>query len=97
MNPTDRAIGEREGVGGPPCSREDMLCENRGCRYYIDWFELGNCTLRTDREHTFTEIGMAFGLSRQRAEQICQQAIRRYRQKYTKIYAGAGWHRRRST
>jgi len=74
---------------GPPCSREDNLCRDVRCRHFIDWFETGNCTLRFDREHTLKEIGIAFGFSRQRAEQVVNQAKRRYRQKHMKLFGPA--------
>ena len=81
----ETAEEEREEFG-PPCSREDNLCRVPDCRYYIDWFETGNCTLRFDREHTLQEIGIAFGFSRQRAEQVVNSAIRRYRNRFRKMY-----------
>jgi hypothetical protein len=75
-----------DGRNDPICSQQDALCRNPDCRHYIDWFETGNCTLRFNREHTLAEIGIAFGFTRQRAEQVINGAIRRYRRKYIKLY-----------
>ena len=76
---------EGEGLG-PPCSKQDTFCRETECRYYIDWFVMGNCTLRVDREHTYTEMAVIFGMSRQRAEQVTKQAIVHFRKKYQRMY-----------
>jgi hypothetical protein len=67
----------------------DKLCGHEGCRYWIHWIRTGNCVLKMQQEHTLDEIGVAFGFTRQRAEQILEKALRHYRiQHMREIYEG---------
>lgn len=59
------------------CFLKDKLCVVKECRYNMDWIETGNCVLRVDREHTLEEIGVAFGLTRERARQIVDITLKK--------------------
>ena len=59
------------------CYQKDEFCENRECEEYINWMETGNCAKRFDREHTLEEVGMAFGITRERARQLIDTALKR--------------------
>ena len=59
------------------CFLKDEFCEIKECRYSVDWVEVGNCVLRVDREHTLEEIGIAFGITRERARQVVDLALKK--------------------
>lgn len=52
------------------------MCKEIKCRYNIDWLDVGNCTLRVDREYSRTEIAQVLGISNERVRQIEEQAMR---------------------
>lgn len=59
------------------CYQKDEFCENRECGEYIDWMETGNCAKRFEREHTLEEVGIAFGITRERARQLTDVALKK--------------------
>ena len=71
-------------MGHPVCCLDDELCDVERCRYHIDAFWLGNCVLRANRSHEFEEIGMALGVSKQRACQVVQSALENYKRHLTR-------------
>ena len=60
------------------CYLREYMCEEKECRFHIDWMETGNCVLRVHREHTLEEIGIAEGVTRERIRQGADIAMKKF-------------------
>jgi hypothetical protein len=69
------------------CWQEGDFCDGKDCPHWIDWLGTGNCVLRIQREHTLTEIGVAFGFSKQRAEKVLEKALNKFKAKLIQMAA----------
>jgi len=83
---TDPGI-EYDDNGFPMCSHDRTLCDVEGCRYYVDMFDLGNCSLRVNKDHSHTleEVGQAMGISRERVRQLQERALGKLRKRFPKM------------
>ena len=73
--------------GFPICSRDHENCDVEVCRYFINVEAIGNCVLRVDKHDHFRMqvIADAWGVRRQRVDQLEKKALRKIRKRYPKL------------
>lgn len=77
----DRVRVETTLHGYPVCFMDQEWCDVKQCFYHISLWEFGNCLLRVDRVHTYREIGVVLGVTKQ----SIHQAIGRLMEKCTRV------------
>ena len=66
-------------TGYPICCIDEELCDVEKCEYYVNDFNVGNCSLRYSKESTLEQIGMVFGMTREGARLMVNKAIGKFK------------------
>lgn len=76
----------RDVIEYPECHTGDFLCTNDSCRYHVSWLDIGNCALRVRYPSTVDVIGIALGVSKQRADVLVDRAVGKFMMNFMEMY-----------